>query len=165
MSMWGNGHFRMYLITMRMHESEPQSFLKGSFGNIHYSLKNVLWLSTSRYRDLSQGNINIWKIECLCLCPPKADPETKFYGWVLYCSVMPGRRSEGRGAKEGRKESQLMDAILIQSPLWAKSCLILQGHPGSHMICVSVFLSEGKRGSMYVPAPISHWANVHLTGS
>lgn len=31
------------------------------------------------------------------------------------------------------------------------------------MKCVSGFLSEGKRGSMYVLAPVFHWAKVHLT--
>lgn len=41
--------------------------------------------------------------------------------------------------------------------------MILQGHLGSHMKCVSGFLSEGKRSSMYVLAPVFHWAKVHLT--
>ena len=93
---------------------------------------------------------------------PKADPEIKFYGWVLYYSVILGNGREGWGQKEGRKESQLKDLLLIQSPLWERVCLILQGHLGSQWNVSQAFYLREK-GQHLCTCPTSQWAKVHLT--
>ena len=57
---------------------------------------------------------------------------------------------------------QLKDLILIQSPLWERVCLILQGHLGSQWNASQAFYLREK-GQHLCTCPISQWAKVHLT--